>query len=281
MIPLCPVRRFSERKRCDMAYFPIFIKIEQKKCVILGGGKVALRKAQTLLRYGADVHIVSQEICKELRELLPPEKIWQRDLTTGEPETVRYLPAEEVKQGEEAPTPGTADISSEEGTGAAAFLEDAALVVAAFLEDAALVVAATGSRQVNSQAAQFCRSRKIPVNVADAPEECTFFFPAVVKKGDVSIGVNTAGKSPVVSSRVRRKVEAAIPEYYGELTDQLGQLREYVKEHVSEESARRAILKQAAAEAFSHERTLSPEEIHSIIRQVLNHGTISGRPVGH
>ena len=273
-----------------MAYFPIFIEIEQKKCVILGGGKVALRKAQTLLRYGADVHIVSREVCKELRELLPPEKIWQRDLTTGEPETVRYLPAEEVKQGEEAP--GTADISSEEGTGAAAFPEDTTLVVAAFpedttlvvaafLEDAALVVAATGSRQVNSRAAQFCRSRKIPVNVADAPEECTFFFPAVVKKGDVSIGVNTAGKSPVVSSRVRRKVEAAIPEYYGELTAQLGQLREYVKDHVSEESARRAILKQAAAEAFSHERTLSPEEIHSIIRQVLNHGTISGRPVGH
>ena len=262
-----------------MAYFPIFIEIEQKKCVILGGGKVALRKAQTLLRYGADVHIVSREVCKELRELLPPEKIWQRDLTAGEPETVRYLHAEEVKQGEEAP--GTADISSEEGTGAAAFPEDTTLVVAAFLEDAALVVAATGSRQVNSRAAQFCRSRKIPVNVADAPEECTFFFPAVVKKGDVSIGVNTAGKSPVVSSRVRRKVEAAIPEYYGELTAQLGQLREYVKDHVSEESARRAILKQAAAEAFSHERTLSPEEIHSIIRQVLNHGTISGRPVGH
>ena len=96
-----------------MAYFPIFIEIEQKKCVILGGGKVALRKAQTLLRYGADVHIVSREVCKELRELLPPEKIWQRDLTAGEPETVRYLHAEEVKQGEEAP--GTADISSEEG----------------------------------------------------------------------------------------------------------------------------------------------------------------------
>lgn len=263
-----------------MAYFPIFIEIEQKKCVILGGGKVALRKAQTLLRYGADVHIVSREVCKELRELLPPEKIWQRDLSAGEPETVRYLHAEAVKQGEEAPAPGTAGISSE-GTGTAAFPEDAALVAASFLEDAALVVAATGSRQVNSRAAQFCRSRKIPVNVADAPEECTFFFPAVVKKGDVSIGVNTAGKSPVVSSRVRRKVEAAIPEYYGELTAQLGQLREYVKDHVSEESARRAILKQAAAEAFSHERTLSPEEIHSIIRQVLNHGTISGRPVGH
>ena len=102
-----------------MAYFPIFIEIEQKKCVILGGGKVALRKAQTLLRYGADVHIVSREVCKELRELLPPEKIWQRDLITGEPETVRYLPAEEAGQGEEAP--GTADVSSEESTGAAPF----------------------------------------------------------------------------------------------------------------------------------------------------------------
>ena len=150
-----------------------------------------------------------------------------------------------------------------------------------YLAGSYLVIACTNDRQVNRRIGEDARERDLHVSVCDSREECTFFFPAVVKKGDVSIGVNTAGKSPVVSSRVRRKVEAAIPDYYGELTTQLGQLREYVKDHVSEESARRAILKQAAAEAFSHERTLSPEEIHSIIRQVLNHGTISGRPVGH
>ena len=56
-----------------MAYFPIFIEIEKKKCLVVGGGKVALRKVETLLRYDAQVHVVSREICEEIRTLLPPE----------------------------------------------------------------------------------------------------------------------------------------------------------------------------------------------------------------
>ena len=55
-----------------MAYFPIFIEIEKKKCLVVGGGKVALRKVETLLRYDAQVHVVSREICTEIRALLPP-----------------------------------------------------------------------------------------------------------------------------------------------------------------------------------------------------------------
>ena len=63
-----------------MAYFPIFIEIEKKKCVIIGGGKVALRKVETLLRYGAKVQVVSKEICEELRALLPPENLREMEL---------------------------------------------------------------------------------------------------------------------------------------------------------------------------------------------------------
>ena len=63
-----------------MAYFPIFIEIEKKKCVIIGGGKVALRKVETLLRYGAKVQVVSKEICEEQRALLPPENLREIEL---------------------------------------------------------------------------------------------------------------------------------------------------------------------------------------------------------
>lgn len=239
-----------------MAYFPIFIEIEKKKCLVVGGGKVALRKVETLLRYDAQVHVVSREICEEIRALLPPENIHEKELlpSPGDTNAGELLP--ECSCGPEWPLP-------DHFTGAA------------------LVVAATGSREVNHRVAQFCRARRIPVNVADAPEECTFFFPAVVKKGDISIGVNTGGKSPAVSSQVRRDIEKAIPDYYEAIADQLGVLREYVKSHVEREPDRRKILKQAAASAFLNERTLSQNEINTIIRQVLNHGTVSGGPVGH
>ena len=239
-----------------MAYFPIFIEIEKKKCLVVGGGKVALRKVETLLRYDAQVHVVSREICTEIRALLPPENIHEEELlpSPGDTNAGELLP--ECSCGSEWPLPD-------------------------YFTGAALVVAATGSREVNRRVAQFCRERRIPVNVADAPEECTFFFPAVVKKGDISIGVNTGGKSPTVSSQVRRDIEKAIPDYYEAIADQLGALREYVKSHVEREPDRRKILKQAAASAFLKERILSQNEINTIIRQVLNHGTVSGGPVGH
>ena len=102
-----------------------------------------------------------------------------------------------------------------------------------------------------------------------------------MKKGDISIGINTGGKSPSVSSQVRRDIEEAVPDDYGDIAEQLGHLREYVKSHVEREADRRAILKQAAAAAFRQERTLSRSEINTMIRQVLNHGTVSGGPVGH
>lgn len=239
-----------------MAYFPIFIEIEKKKCLVVGGGKVALRKVETLLRYDAPVHVVSREICAEIRALLPPENIYEEELLSSPGDTNVGEQLQECSCGPEWPLP-------DHFTGAA------------------LVVAATGSREVNHRVAQFCRERRIPVNVADAPEECTFFFPAVVKKGDISIGVNTGGKSPAVSSQVRRDIEKAIPDYYEAIADQLGVLREYVKSHVEREPDRRKILKQAAASAFLNERILSQNEINTIIRQVLNHGTVSGGPVGH
>lgn len=239
-----------------MAYFPIFIEIEKKKCLVVGGGKVALRKVETLLRYDAQVHVVSREICEEIRTLLPPENIYEGELLLLPEDTNEGELLPECSCGPEWPLP-------DHFTGAA------------------LVVAATGSREVNHRVAQFCRERRIPVNVADAPEECTFFFPAVVKKGDISIGVNTGGKSPAVSSQVRRDIEKAIPDYYEAIADQLGVLREYVKSHVEREPDRRKILKQAAASAFLNERILSQNEINTIIRQVLNHGTVSGGPVGH
>ena len=45
-----------------MAYFPMFVDIEKKKCLIVGGGTVALRKVQVLLVFGADVVLVAPEV---------------------------------------------------------------------------------------------------------------------------------------------------------------------------------------------------------------------------
>jgi len=53
----------------DLAYYPIFLKISRKKCVVVGGGRVALRKVRALLEYGANVEVISPDPCPELNKL--------------------------------------------------------------------------------------------------------------------------------------------------------------------------------------------------------------------
>ena len=45
--------------RYDMAYFPFMMDMNNRKCVIAGGGKVAAGKAETMLMFGACVTVVS------------------------------------------------------------------------------------------------------------------------------------------------------------------------------------------------------------------------------
>ena len=52
-----------------MDLLPIFLNIKDKKCVVVGGGEVAFRKATLLLRAGADLHIVALSLSDELRKL--------------------------------------------------------------------------------------------------------------------------------------------------------------------------------------------------------------------
>lgn len=51
-----------------MGYFPFFIDIENKKCVIVGGGNVALRKLEKLLPFNPKITVIAPEICDEIKE---------------------------------------------------------------------------------------------------------------------------------------------------------------------------------------------------------------------
>lgn len=50
-------------------YYPVFLDIKDKLCVVVGGGQVALRKVKNLLECGAKVRVISPEICLEIENL--------------------------------------------------------------------------------------------------------------------------------------------------------------------------------------------------------------------
>ena len=53
-----------------MSYYPIYLELEGKNVLVVGGGSVARRKVETLLAYGAIVHIVSKLLSPELNKLV-------------------------------------------------------------------------------------------------------------------------------------------------------------------------------------------------------------------
>jgi siroheme synthase-like protein len=57
-------------KRDKMAqYYPVMLRMDGKRCLVVGGGMVALRKVQTLIEHGADIVVVSRDVCPELSQL--------------------------------------------------------------------------------------------------------------------------------------------------------------------------------------------------------------------
>lgn len=56
-------------------YYPVSLNIRSRKCVVVGGGQVALRKVLTLLEHGGIVKVISPKLCSELISLSKKEKI--------------------------------------------------------------------------------------------------------------------------------------------------------------------------------------------------------------
>lgn len=94
--------------------------------------------------------------------------------------------------------------------------------------DAALMFGTTDDREVNVRVHQACVERKIPCNVADVPDLCTFIVPAVITQGDLMIAVSTGGASPALARRIREDLQERFGPEYAEMTRVMGEIRKLV-----------------------------------------------------
>ncbi|MDY6971906.1 MAG: bifunctional precorrin-2 dehydrogenase/sirohydrochlorin ferrochelatase [Thermodesulfobacteriota bacterium] len=58
-----------------MSYYPIFVDLDGKKVLVVGGGRIAQRKAVTLIEFGALIHLVSDDLTSKLKELVEEGEI--------------------------------------------------------------------------------------------------------------------------------------------------------------------------------------------------------------
>ena len=117
---------------------------------------------------------------------------------------------------------------------------------AADLEGTFLVVAATDIQAVNHQVAESARARNVLCNSVDDPPDCDFFYPSVVRRGDLQIAISTAGKSPALAQRLREEIDAMLPEDTGAWLDRLGETRLRMLEALPSSEERKEALHQLA-----------------------------------
>ena len=173
-----------------MDYLPIFVRLQGQTAVVVGGGRVALRKVDLLRKAGARVTIVAPQLTEELKALV---------------EAARQASAPVLRHVEARFEPS-------------------------HLEGAQLVIAATSLREVNAGVSQAARERNVPVNVVDDPELSTFIFPAIIDRSPVVVAVGSGGQSPVLARRVREQLEALLPARLGALARFVGDRRKEVQE---------------------------------------------------
>jgi len=113
------------------------------------------------------------------------------------------------------------------------------------LKGAVLVIGATNDPEVNRRVSADARKRRMQVNIADAPELCSFIVPSVVKRGPISIAISTGGASPALARKLRLELERVVGPEYGRLASLLRQLRPHAHALVKDAAQRGKLWEQA------------------------------------
>ena len=96
------------------------------------------------------------------------------------------------------------------------------------LDGAFLAIVATASRNLNDLVYREAQRRGVLCNVVDVPEYCDFFYPAVVRRGDLQIAISTSGQSPSLAQKLRQQLERQFGPGYESWVSELGETRRLI-----------------------------------------------------
>jgi precorrin-2 dehydrogenase/sirohydrochlorin ferrochelatase len=207
-----------------MAYFPMFVDMTERECLIVGGGNVAYRKVIVMLDFGAKVTVVAEDICDELRKL-----------------TID-------------------DIASEDKTGSyTANKENRITFIKRRFErkdcdGMEMVIAATDDNALNHEIAEYCKAKDIMVNAVDQKADCSFIFPSYIKEKNLVAAFSSGGNSPVLTQYLKGKEQEILTPFLGELNEYMGQIREKVIAQYDTQAERKRVFKEILCAAIDNGR---------------------------
>lgn len=123
-----------------------------------------------------------------------------------------------------------------------------------------LTVAATASPSLNQLIYREAQARGVLCNVVDVPDLCDFYYPAVVRRGDLQIAISTAGQSPSLAQKIRQQLERQFGEGYAAWVKQLGETRRLIlASDLDKETKSELLHSLASREAFEAALAKLPE----------------------
>ena len=176
-----------------MPFLPLFHNIKEKPCLVVGGNDVAWRKIQLLQRAGASIVAIAPHFLPVIYE----------SVSAG---GGRCLACDFTDE----------DLLSE--------------LVADALSSCVLVISAAEDDDTNVLISALAQMHNIPVNVVDRPELCTFIFPSIVDRGDLTVAVSTGGNAPVMARLLRARLEAWLPSQLSDMVKVAGNARSGLRE---------------------------------------------------
>ncbi len=157
--------------------YPVVLVLAGRRCLVVGGGPVAARKARGLVEAGGRVTVVAPHMVAAIEAL-----------------------AEGAGSG---PDPGVGG-----GDGIALERRPYRFGEAAGYD---VVVTATGVPSVDAEVTEDARGGGVLVDSADSDAPGTIRLPAVLRRGPVTVAVSTGGSSPALARWLRDRIAASLP----------------------------------------------------------------------
>lgn len=214
-----------------MALFPMFVDLSEQYCLVLGGGRVALRKIRTLIAAGADVHVWSEEICEDIHRLAEEGSLKLED---------RSRPAEHFLSGAFLVVCATSDHEFNRN------------MVILCRERHIYVNCATSEALEDENSFGHISGKKVT--------NTSFVFPSLIMRDNISIGISTWPSVPSLSKHIREQLDHELPLWYDSFGRSLAEYRTRLRRLVSDPCARGRVMGRLTEYGIYHEGNM-PEKI--------------------
>jgi len=146
----------------------------------------------------------------------------------------------------------------------------------------ALVVIA-GFSSWCEELAEWAQAQRLLLNWVDNPEESNVFFPAIIKRGKLRIGIGSGGINPVLARLIRERIENALPQQLTQLVALVDRWRKYARALLPDFHQRRLfweslLFGSTADQLCSPRANESRQDI--LVRERLEQVSRGGRPPG-